>query len=61
MNRSDHVFEIIARVARTAVTELHPGAEPVAVPGIDSAKAVGRLLELEDHLDTEVPDDSPAP
>ena len=57
MERSDIALEVLAEVSGRPVAELDVGLDLVADLGIDSPRALRLLVELEDRLDVEIPDD----
>lgn len=60
MSRTEDALAIVARVTGTAARELTAATELVAELGVDSAKALELLVELEDHFDIEIPDEQAA-
>lgn len=60
MSMRDTALEILAKVSRKEPSALLPEAELVANLGMDSAKALEFLVELEDQLDIEIPDEDAA-
>ena len=57
MDRQATVLDVIATVSGKPHAALVPEAELVAHLGIDSAKALAMLLELEDRLGIEIDDE----
>ncbi len=60
MSRIDTALDVIAKVSGVEHAELKPEMELVANLGLDSAKALELLVELEDQLDTEIGDEEAA-
>jgi acyl carrier protein len=60
MSALDTALDVIAKVSGTARDELKPEMELVGNLGLDSAKALELLVELEDQLDMEIGDDEAA-
>ncbi len=50
-------YEVIAEVVGADITTLSPDTELVADLGVDSAKALHLLVELEDRFDVEISDE----
>lgn len=59
-DRRQVVFEVIAEVAGVDIDRVALDAELVADLGIDSPKALSLLVEIEDRLEIEIPDDKVA-
>ena len=57
MSIKDRAVEIISRISGKAAAEITPDMELVANLGLDSAKALELLVELEDNLGIEIEDD----
>jgi len=57
MNRSEIAISVIARITRVPKESLTPEMELVADLGMDSAKALELIVELEDQLSIEINDD----
>lgn len=55
--RKKVALEVIAEVVGADITTLKPETELVADLGVDSAKALHLLVELEDRLEVEISDD----
>ena len=55
--RRQTALEVIAEVSGAEVGELRPETELVADLGVDSAKALTMLVELEDRLEITIEDD----
>ncbi len=55
--RKKVAFEVIADVVGADITTLKPETELVADLGVDSAKALHLLVELEDRLEVESSDE----
>jgi acyl carrier protein len=60
MSALDTALDVIAKVSGMARDELKPEMELVGNLGLDSAKALELLVELEDQLDMEIGDDEAA-
>ena len=60
MNRSEIAVSVIARVTGVPKESLSPEMELVADLGMDSAKALELIVELEDQLSIEIDDDDAA-
>ncbi len=60
MSLKDIALAVVARVSGKEISELVPEAELVANLGMDSAKALELLVELEDQLEIEIPDEDAA-
>ena len=60
MSLKDTALAVVAKVSGKKVEELFPEAELVANLGMDSAKALELLVELEDQLNIEIPDEDAA-
>jgi acyl carrier protein len=60
MDSADIALDIIARVSGTERDRITPDLELVAHLGIDSAKALELLVELEDRIGIEIDDDDAA-
>ncbi len=58
--RRETVLEVLALVSGVARERLRPELDLVADLGLDSAKAVRLLVELEERLGTEIDDDAAA-
>jgi len=59
-NAVDTALNVIAMVSGTDRAKLEPEMELVANLGLDSAKALELLVELEEQLDTEISDEDAA-
>ena len=57
MNRREVALDIIARISGKDRSILEPRHELVADLGLDSAKALELLVNLEDRLEIEIDDD----
>ena len=55
--RKKIAYEVIAEVVGADITTLNPKTELVADLGVDSAKALHLLVELEDRLEIEISDE----
>ena len=60
MSLKDKALAVIAQVSRKEPSAITPDAELVANLGLDSAKALELLVELEDQLEIEISDDDAA-
>jgi len=60
MSNKDIALAIVAKISGREVSDLQPEAELVANLGMDSAKALELLVELEDQLGIEIPDEAAA-
>jgi acyl carrier protein len=60
MNYAQTAVEVIAKVSKTTNTNITPDLELVADLGMDSAKALELLVELEDTLGIEIGDEDAA-
>jgi len=60
MSKKDTALEIVSKVSGKDIEELTPETELVANLGMDSAKALELLVELEDELGIEIPDEAAA-
>ena len=60
MSLKDTALAVVARVSGKEISELIPEAELVANLGMDSAKDLELLVELEDQLEIEIPDEDAA-
>lgn len=60
MSLRDTALAVVAKVSGKEMSELVPEAELVANLGMDSAKALELLVELEDQLGIEIPDEDAA-
>jgi acyl carrier protein len=60
MDLKEKALAIIAKVSRKERSAITPEAELVANLGLDSAKALELLVELEDQLEIEISDDDAA-
>ena len=60
MSLKETALAVVAKVSGKKVEELFPEAELVANLGMDSAKALELLVELEDQLNIEIPDEDAA-
>ena len=60
MSYMDIALDIIARISGVERSTIEPGMEQVANLGLDSAKALELLVELEEQLDIEIGDDDAA-
>ncbi len=60
MNRSEIAISVIARVTGVSQASLAPEMELVADLGVDSARALELIVELEDRLSIEIDDDDAA-
>jgi acyl carrier protein len=60
MNRSEIAISVIARITCVTKESLAPEMELVADLGMDSAKALELIVELEDQLSIEIDDDDAA-
>jgi acyl carrier protein len=58
--KRQQTLEVIAQVAGTPVTEIHPDMNLVADLGVDSPKALQLLVALEDALGIEISDEEAA-
>ncbi len=57
MDRKEIVLEVIAKVSGVDRQEIGPESELVGHLGIDSAKALAMLVELEDRFAVEIDDE----
>ena len=57
MSLEQKLLEIISEVCGAEVSALQPDTELAADLGIDSPKALYMLVEIEDRLQVEIPDD----
>lgn len=57
MNLEQEALEIISEICGAEVSALQPDTELAADLGIDSPKALYMLVEIEDRLQVEIPDD----
>ena len=57
MSLERKLLEIISEICGTEVSALQPNTELAADLGIDSPKALYMLVEIEDRLEIEIPDD----
>ncbi len=60
MSTRERALEILAAVSRVPVDRIEPDMELVANLGLDSAKALELLVELEDRLGVVIDDDDAA-
>jgi len=60
MSLKETALAVVAKVSGKKIEELVPEAELVANLGMDSAKALELLVELEDQLGIEIPDEDAA-
>lgn len=60
MDLKERALEVIATVSSKPVAEIEPNHELVADLGLDSAKALELLVELEDTLEIEISDEDAA-
>jgi acyl carrier protein len=60
MSAIDTALDVIAKVSGVDRSKLEPTMELVANLGLDSAKALELLVELEDHLEVEIDDEEAA-
>lgn len=60
MTMKETALTVIAEVSGNDVATLRPDAELVADLGMDSAKALELLVELEDQLEIEISDEDAA-
>jgi acyl carrier protein len=60
MSALDTALDVIAQVSGTAREKLEPEMELVANLGLDSAKALELLVELEERLELEIDDEDAA-
>ena len=60
MDYRQKALQVIAKVSGVPPERLQPEMELVANLGMDSAKALEVLVELEDQLDIEIDDDAAA-
>ena len=60
MTMKDSALAVIAKVSGKDVSVITPEAELVANLGLDSAKALELLVELEEKLDIEISDEDAA-
>lgn len=60
MNKREIALRVIAKVSGKGPEALTPDAELVANLGMDSAKALELLVELEDNLEIEISDEDAA-
>ena len=56
-DRRSVALGVIAEVTSRRVEELEPGHDLVADLGVDSPRALRLLVELEERLDVEIPDE----
>jgi len=57
MNLEQEALEIISEICGAEVSALQPDTELAADLGIDSPKALYMVVEIEDRLQVEIPDD----
>lgn len=55
----DRVLEVLARVARVDVSELTADKDLAADLGLDSAKGLELLVEIEERMGLEIPEEAP--
>lgn len=60
MDQKTKALEVIAKIGSTSADQLKPEMELVADLGMDSAKALELLVELEDRLEIEISDEDAA-
>jgi acyl carrier protein len=60
MSAIDTALDVIAKISGKARDELEEGMELVANLGLDSAKSLELLVELEDQLEMEIDDETAA-
>jgi acyl carrier protein len=60
MDHKSTALAVVAQVAKVDAATITPDMELVADLGLDSARALELLVELEDALDTEISDEAAA-
>ena len=60
MSRKDKALDVISKVSGVDKSEIREQMDLVADLGIDSPKALMLLVELEDALEIEIPDEAAA-
>ena len=60
MDKKSTALAVVAKVSKVDAATLTPEMELVADLGLDSARALELLVELEDALDTEISDEEAA-